>query len=136
MARLYSKKVADFMPVHKLAQHTRTTINDYPVPKGSWHVNYAARQSRMNRQLALSAALFVCTLVGVRMLLSFIVLIYFSHPSASTLIGVCRLESLHANGFCLVPSQLPSGFLPYPLPPGITISAGSASISLSVYRHL
>ena len=65
VTRLYSKKVTEPMPHHKMAQHTRTTINDYPVPKGSWHVNYAARQNRMNRQLALAAGLFLCTLVGV-----------------------------------------------------------------------
>ena len=36
---------------------------------------------------------------------------------------VGRLESPHANVFCLQPSQSSSGFLLYPLSPGLAISA-------------
>ena len=41
---------------------------------------------------------------------------------------VCRIGSRHGNVFCLLPSQLSSGFWQYPLSP--------ASISLSIYCHL
>ena len=36
---------------------------------------------------------------------------------------VCRLESRHANVFCLLPSLLSSDFLPYRLSPGLAIAA-------------
>ena len=36
---------------------------------------------------------------------------------------VCRLGSWHTNVFCLLPSQSSSGFWPYPLSPGLAISA-------------
>ena len=36
---------------------------------------------------------------------------------------VCRLESRYGHVFCLLPSHLPSGFLPCPLSPGLAISA-------------
>ena len=36
---------------------------------------------------------------------------------------VCRLESWHASVFCLPPSRSSSGFWPYPLSPGLAISA-------------
>ena len=36
---------------------------------------------------------------------------------------LCRLESLHANVFCILPSQSSSDFWPYPLSPGLAISA-------------
>ena len=38
-------------------------------------------------------------------------------------IVVCRLQSWHAHVYCLLPSPSSSGFLPYPLSPGLAISA-------------
>jgi len=50
----------------ELAQVSRTTLNDLPIPAGSWQANYAKKQAKYNIQLALASVLMSCTLVVVR----------------------------------------------------------------------
>ena len=53
----------------ELAVQSRTTLNDLPIPAGSWQANYAKKQSKYNIQLAVASVLMGTTLAVVRAIL-------------------------------------------------------------------
>lgn len=53
----------------ELAVQSRTTLNDLPIPAGSWQANYAKKQSKYNIQLAVASLLMGATLAVVRAIL-------------------------------------------------------------------
>ncbi|KAK2176732.1 hypothetical protein NP493_643g01038 [Ridgeia piscesae] len=59
-----SKAPAVWKSQAELARLCRTTVNDLPIPAGSWRANYNRQQARWNRNLAANVAFFLFTLAA------------------------------------------------------------------------
>lgn len=57
---------AVFKPEHEVAKETKATINDLPVPAGSWQEGYSKKSSRQNIFLALSTLSLVVTYFAMK----------------------------------------------------------------------
>ena len=53
----------------EIAREVRSTLNDIPVPEGSWQENYNKRNAKWNMMLGASIVCFVGSLYAVCMLL-------------------------------------------------------------------
>ncbi|KAK2192113.1 hypothetical protein NP493_38g04062 [Ridgeia piscesae] len=87
VSRVSSRKMSGHTPATwktdlELAQVSRTTLNDLPIPAGSWQANYAKKQAKYNIQLALASVLMSCTLV---VMYKSGVLYFHRHPNLKSL---------------------------------------------------
>ena len=53
----------------EIVRENRATLNDIPIPEGSWQEHYDMRNAKWNKMLAASAVFFVGTMVVVCKLL-------------------------------------------------------------------
>ena len=57
--------MANFRRDVEVVKETKTSLNDLPVPKGSWQTKYSEQTGRWNMLLAGSAAFFSVTMYAV-----------------------------------------------------------------------
>ena len=67
---MIGRRMGGHAPAHKseaeLAKISKTTLNHYPIPSGSWKANYDANQSKYNKQLLFGVGLFATTMILVK----------------------------------------------------------------------
>ena len=78
----------------ELAHISRTTLNDLPVPAGSWEANYARKQAKYNIQLAVASVVSCITLavVGFNITIDF----YIAHTPEVQINGLYN-KNLHTK---------------------------------------
>ncbi|KAI0240966.1 hypothetical protein LSAT2_004113 [Lamellibrachia satsuma] len=87
VSRVSSRKMSGHTPVAwksdiELAVQSRTTLNDLPIPAGSWQANYAKKQSKYNIQLAVASLLMGATLA---VMYKAKVLYFHRHPNLKSI---------------------------------------------------
>ena len=55
----------DHKSMMEVVHETRTTLNDLPIPSGSWQEQYNQRNSKWNMLLGASVVVFVCSVTVV-----------------------------------------------------------------------
>jgi len=86
----------------ELARENRATLNDIPVPAGSWQEHYDKRNAKWNMMLGASIVVFAGTLYAVCLLFLFVTVEYSKVGGAVyTHIYICRYTHMICVYICI-----------------------------------